>query len=263
MLLIGAGRMGAALVRGWLGSGRFSTIHVVEPLPSAGIRAIAAEKKIVLTDRFAARRYDAAVVALKPQILRQEAGLLAAIGQTGALLLSIAAGITTAFLAANAGASTRIVRAMPNTPGAIGKGITALYAGAALGDTDRALAEALMAALGSTLWLSDEGLMDAVTAVSGSGPAYVFLLVEALAAAGIAEGLDAATAEKLARATVSGAGALLDADARGPSELRQEVASPGGTTEAALKVLMDKDGLASLMRRAVSAAAKRSKELGR
>ena len=152
---------------------------------------------------------------------------------------------------------------MPNTPGAIGRGITVLCAGGKLSAADRALAEELMAALGETLWLRDEALMDAVTAVSGSGPAYVFLMAEALAAAGRAQGLDAATAERLARATVSGAGALIAADARPASELRKEVTSPGGTTEAALNVLMAKDGLEPLMRRAVDAATRRGRELGK
>ena len=263
VLLIGAGRMGAALVKGWLGAGRFSAIHVVEPQPSEAIRAFGTDRKILLADRFEARRYDAVVLALKPQVLKQETALLAAVGKTGALILSIAAGITTGFLGNSAGADARIVRAMPNTPGAIGHGITALYGAAKLGKTDRTLAEALMSALGPTLWLGQEGLMDAVTAVSGSGPAYVFLMVEALAAAGRAEGLDDATAAALARATVSGAGALLDVDQRGASELRKEVTSPGGTTEAALKILMDAHGLEELMKRAVAAAVKRGRELGR
>jgi pyrroline-5-carboxylate reductase len=152
---------------------------------------------------------------------------------------------------------------MPNTPGAIGRGITVLYGGAELAQRDRTLAEALMASLGDVLWLGDEALMDAVTAVSGSGPAYVFLMVEVLAEAARAEGLDAATADRLARATVMGAGALLAADSRPAAELRKEVTSPGGTTEAALGVLMAPDGLAALMRRAVAAATERGKQLGK
>jgi pyrroline-5-carboxylate reductase len=152
---------------------------------------------------------------------------------------------------------------MPNTPGAIGQGITVLYGDPSLASGDRALAEKLMTALGETLWLQDEGLMDAVTALSGSGPAYVFLMAEALAEAGRAQGLDAVTADRLARATVSGAGALLSADARAASELRREVTSPGGTTEAALRVLMAQDGLTDLMRRAITAATARGKELGK
>jgi pyrroline-5-carboxylate reductase len=151
---------------------------------------------------------------------------------------------------------------MPNTPGAVGRGITALH-GVNLSAADKALAEALAAPLGQTFWLSDEGQMDAVTAVSGSGPAYVFLLAEALAEAGRAEGLDAETADRLARATVSGAGALIDADPRPAAELRQDVTSPGGTTEAALKVLDGENGLRPLLRAAIAAAVKRGKELGK
>ena len=183
--------------------------------------------------------------------------------QTGALILSIAAGITTGLLSAGLGPDVRLVRAMPNIPGAIGHGITVLYADASLGPGDRALAQTLMESLGETLWLEDEALMDAVTAVSGSGPAYVFLMAEALAEAGRAQGLDAATADRLARATISGSGALLAADSRPAAELRKEVTSPGGTTEAALGVLMASDGLSELMARAIAAATMRGKQLGK
>jgi pyrroline-5-carboxylate reductase len=205
----------------------------------------------------------AVVLAIKPQVLKGEDKLLKALGKSGALLLSIAAGVGTPLLRQKIGRGGPLVRAMPNTPGSIGRGITVLCAGGALSASGRALAEDLMAALGETLWLGDEALMDAVTAVSGSGPAYVFLMAEALAAAGRAQGLDSAIAERLARATVSGAGALLDADARPASELRKEVTSPGGTTEAALNVLVAKEGLEDLMRRAVDAATRRGRELGK
>jgi pyrroline-5-carboxylate reductase len=203
------------------------------------------------------------VLALKPQVLKGEQALLAEIGQSGALVLSIAAGVTTAFLSQALGAPTPLVRAMPNTPGAIGQGITVLYARTRLTREARTLAESLMASLGETLWLGDESLMDAVTAVSGSGPAYLFLMAEALAAAAREQGLDAKTANRLARATVSGAGALLAADIRAAAELRKEVTSPGGTTEAALNILMASEGLESLMRRAIAAATQRGKELGK
>jgi len=264
VLLIGAGRMGGALLKGWIAGKRFSAIHVVEPQPSAEIRQLGAKRAIVLHTGFGKGLPDlcAIVLAIKPQVLKGARDLLAALGRTDALVLCIAAGITTAFLESALETKARLVRAMPNTPGAIGRGITALYAGAGLAAGDRRLAEALMAALGETLWLADEGLMDAVTAVSGSGPAYVFLLAEALAAAGREQGLDAETAARLARATVSGAGALLAADSRAAAELRREVTSPGGTTEAALKVLMAPEGLEALMRRAVAMATARGKELG-
>ena len=205
----------------------------------------------------------AVVLAIKPQVLKGEGKLLRTLGNTDALVLSIAAGMGTTLLRQKLAGSGPLVRAMPNTPGAIGRGITVLCAGGKLSTSDRTLAEDLMAALGETLWLDDESLMDAVTAVSGSGPAYVFLTVEALAAAGRAQGLDTPTAERLARATVSGAGALLGADPRPASDLRKEVTSPGGTTEAALNVLMASDGLENLMRRAVDAATRRGRDLGK
>jgi pyrroline-5-carboxylate reductase len=266
VLLIGAGRMGGALIKGWIAAGAFSAIHVVEPNPSEALKAQAAAGAVVLQSALDAARLppaDAIVLAIKPQVLKGETGLLQTLGRREALMLSIAAGITTAFLGKGLGSRQRLVRAMPNTPGAIGRGITVLYADAKLGSADRKLAEMLMASLGETLWLADEALMDAVTAVSGSGPAYIFLLAEAMAEAGRAQGFDAATAERLARATVAGAGALLANDPRPAAELRKEVTSPGGTTEAALNVLMGADGLSQLMRRAVDAATKRGKDLGK
>jgi pyrroline-5-carboxylate reductase len=266
VLLIGAGRMGGALVKGWIAAQSFSAIHVVEPFPSDGLKASAAEHTIHLHPGFAEENLPALssiVLAVKPQVLKGEATLLQALGKTGALVLSIAAGITTERLLAALGPRTRLVRAMPNTPGAIGRGITVLYGARTLSAPDRALAEALMASLGETLWITDESLMDAVTAVSGSGPAYVFLLAEALAEAARAEGLDAVTADRLARATIAGSGALLAADPRPAADLRKEVTSPGGTTEAALEHLMATDGLSALMRRAIAAATARGKALGK
>jgi pyrroline-5-carboxylate reductase len=265
VLLIGAGRMGGALIQGWLAANRFSAIHAVEPYPSDTLKALAGAGAITLHDSFEAGSLplDAAVLAVKPQVLKGETALLQNLGKTRALVLSIAAGVTTGFLSAGLGPDARLVRAMPNTPGAIGQGITVLYADAKLGAADRALAQMLMASLGETLWLADETLMDAVTAVSGSGPAYVFLMAEALAEAGRAQGLDAATADRLARATVSGAGALLAADTRAAAALRKEVTSPGGTTEAALDVLMAPEGLRDLMGRAIQAATMRGKQLGK
>jgi pyrroline-5-carboxylate reductase len=266
VLLIGAGRMGGALIKGWLAAKSFAAIHVVEPQTSQPIRVLADAGAITLHDAFEQRRLpalDAVVLAVKPQILKGEAALLAGLGATGALVLSIVAGITTAFLRAGLKGGHRLVRAMPNTPGAIGQGITVLCADPSLASEDRRLAERLTSPLGQTLWLEDETLMDAVTAVSGSGPAYLFLMAEALAEAGRAQGLDAVTAERLARATVSGAGALLAADVRPAADLRKEVTSPGGTTEAALRVLMAQDGLTDLMRRAIAAATARGKELGK
>lgn len=252
--------MGGALLRGWLEAGR-GDIAVVEPNPAPWLRK---EKRVTLHESAedARGRYRACVVALKPQILKSEAARFKPVAAQGALMISIAAGTTIRSLAKAWGPKARIVRAMPNLPGQIAKGISALYAPPAIAAKDRKLAQSLLAALGQTVWVSREGLIDSVTAVSGSGPAYVFLLVEALAAAAEAEGLPPATAKRLARATVTGAGALLDFDSAEASVLRQGVTSPGGTTEAALKVLMAKDGLAALMARAVAAANKRARELG-
>jgi pyrroline-5-carboxylate reductase len=263
ILLIGAGHMGGALLKGWVASG-LKPVVVVEPNPSPGLRRLAKANGVALhrdvEDVEANPR--ACVVALKPQILKTEAARLKPIADSGALMVSIAAGTGIAFLRGAWGKRARIVRAMPNVPGSIGRGISALYAPPAISRGDRALAQSLLSPLGPTLWLKKELLIDSVTALSGSGPAYVFLMVEALAAAGEAQGLPREQAEQLARATITGAGALLDADTRPPAELRRGVTSPGGTTQAALKILMAKDGLEALMRRAVAAATRRGKELG-
>jgi pyrroline-5-carboxylate reductase len=257
--------MGSALLKGWIAAKRFSTIYVVEPAPSAALKSLARERAITLSPHLPERLppFAAIVLALKPQVLKTDDQLLQALGASGALVLSIAAGMGTKLLRDKLGSAVPLVRAMPNTPGAIGRGITVLCAGGKLFAADKALAEQLMAALGETLWLNNEAQMDAVTAVSGSGPAYVFLLVEALTAAARTQGLDAATAERLARATVAGAGALIGADPRPAAELRKEVTSPGGTTEAALKVLMASDGLENLFERAIDAATRRGRELGK
>ncbi|MDE2463726.1 MAG: pyrroline-5-carboxylate reductase [Alphaproteobacteria bacterium] len=262
ILLIGAGRMGGALLRGWQARG-IGPLMVVEPNPGASLLALArsANIRVIGGAAQAPERLRACVIAIKPQILRTEAAHLAPIARTGTLMLSIAAGTSIATLRKHFGRSARIIRAMPNTPGAIGQGISSLYAPAAIAPRERKLAQSLLAPLGETVWVNKEALIDATTAVSGSGPAYVFYLVEALAEAGRAIGLPQAIAEQLARATIMGAGALLAADARPPEALRRDVTSPGGTTEAALKVLMADDGLAQLMRAAVAAANRRAKEL--
>jgi pyrroline-5-carboxylate reductase len=259
ILLIGAGRMGGALLRGW--AKKKLAVVAVEPHPQSGLRKLKGVYVVDSIDK-AKGGFRACVVALKPQILKTEAPRLKAVAGSSAPMISIAAGTTTRLMRKAWGAKARIVRAMPNTPGAIGRGITALYAGPDATDEDRRLAESLLAALGETLWVKRERDIDIVTAVSGSGPAYAFLLVEALAAAAQAEGLPPDIAMKLARATVAGAGALLDSDPAPAAELRRHVTSPHGTTEAALAVLMAKNGLATLMARAVSAARKRAQELG-
>ncbi|HUJ46997.1 MAG TPA: pyrroline-5-carboxylate reductase [Rhizomicrobium sp.] len=263
ILLIGAGRMGSALLKGWIAK-RIGPIAVVEPKPSPALRKLARAKPIALHKSVAEVRAKprACVIAIKPQVLKTEASVLKDIAGSGALMISIAAGSSLKLMRRAWGGDARIIRAMPNMPGQIGRGISALYAAEGATPADRKLAERLLAALGETLWVPRECLIDSVTAVSGSGPAYVFLFVEALAAAARKEGLSPEAADRLARATITGAGALLDADRRPPSELRRDVTSPGGTTEAALSVLMSKDGLASLVARAVRAANRRARELG-
>jgi pyrroline-5-carboxylate reductase len=261
VLLIGAGRMGSALLKGWRAK-KLKPIIVVEPKPSAQIRKLAREKVITLVaapSQVKVKKIDACVVAIKPQVLKGEAAALAGVAKSGAVMISIAAGTSVSALQAAWGSKARIIRAMPNLPGAIGQGITGLYAAKGVSPADKQRADTLLAALGETLWVRQEALIDSVTALSGSGPAYVFHLTEAMAAAGITAGLKPADAQKLARATVAGAGALLAADTAAAGQLREAVTSPGGTTAAALAVLMPE--LTSLMTRAILAAKKRAEEL--
>jgi pyrroline-5-carboxylate reductase len=263
ILLVGAGRMGRALLSGWLAK-KLGPVIVVEPRPSPGIKQHARAGRIKLRadiDDVDVARLRACVLAIKPQILNAEAARFKAIADRGALIVSIAAGTSTKSLSRACGARAKIIRAMPNLPGAVGRGITALYAGRKASAADRKTAAALLAPLGDVVWVRQEAMIDAVTAVSGSGPAYVFLLVEALARAAEAEGLPTVLASRLARATITGAGALLDADQRTPEELRRDVTSPKGTTAAALEVLMKNDALIGLIKRAVAAARRRSIEL--
>jgi len=261
ILIIGAGKMGTALIRGWVKAG-LGPITAVEPNPSDELKALGVQV-VASFEAIPAGPWRAVVVALKPHILRAEAARLAAIAATGTLMISIAAGTGTDLLHRHWGAAATIVRVMPNTPGSIGRGISGLYAAPGVAAKDRDFADTLLAAIGQTVWLEDEGLIDAVTGVSGSGPAYIFALVEAMAAAGEAVGLPKATAAVLARATVTGAAALLDADSRDTAQLIRDVATPGGTTEAALKVLQASDGLPALLTKAVAAAKARAEELAR
>ncbi len=245
---------------GWLAQG-LAPVIAVEPKPDARLKKLKGVRFVAEIEKIPARCARACVVALKPQILRTEAARLRSIAACGTPMISIAAGTSIATLKKAWGTKAKILRAMPNTPGAIGWGISAIYAPPNVTASDRNIAEQLLAPLGETIWVNHEKLIDVTTAVSGSGPAYVFLMVEALADAAEAEGMPRAEAEKLARATIMGAGALLAADRRPPSELRRDVTSPGGTTEAALKILMKSNGLNRLMARAVAAANKRAGEL--
>jgi pyrroline-5-carboxylate reductase len=260
LALVGAGKMGAALLGGWL-SGGFDPrqISVYEPLPGEAIQKLAAEKGFALNPPLAAA--DVVVLAIKPQMLETAALGLAPLFGANSLLISILAGKTIVNLADRLPV-TKIVRAMPNTPAAIGRGITGAYASAQVSATQRDMAHRLLGGVGAVEWVLAENLIDAVTAISGSGPAYVFHLVEALAQAGAALGLPQDLALRLARATVEGSGELLHRSPDVSAEiLRKNVTSPGGTTQAALDVLMARDGLAALMARATAAAARRAGEL--
>ena len=258
--LAGAGNMGGAMLTGWLAQGLApSRVVVIEPAPSAEITALAA-KGIRLNPKDAGT-VETLVVAVKPQSFRDAGTVLKPLVGNATLVVSIMAGMTIAAISQVCGGA--VVRAMPNTPAAIGRGITVAVAAKSVSRAQRATADSLLRATGSVEWVDDETLMDAVTAVSGSGPAYIFLLAEELARAGIEAGLPAELATKLARETVAGSGELLCRSDLTAATLRQNVTSPGGTTAAALNVLMGKDGLQQLMIRAIAAATARSKELAK
>lgn len=265
LVLAGAGKMGCALLQGWLARGLDPRlVHVQDPAPPADTKAILAKHAITPVAKLGAFDMppDVIVVAVKPQMMDEVFPPLAALAGLGTLVVSIAAGKSLASFEKHLKPGTAVVRAMPNMPAAIGRGMTGAVSNRHLTAAQKALAETLLGAVGDVVWVPDEALMDVVTAVSGSGPAYVFLLAECLAQAGTAAGLDAATAAKLARATVAGAGELLYRSEQDAATLRQNVTSPGGTTAAALAVLMRDDGLQKLMNDAVAAAVKRGKELG-
>ena len=260
LALVGAGKMGAALLGGWLSSGFDpGAISVYEPQPGEAIQQRAAQQGFALNPPPAP--VDVVVLAIKPQMLETAAPALAPLFSADSLLISILAGKTVANLAARLPVD-KIVRAMPNTPAAIGRGITGAFACAEVSAAQRDMAQKLLAGVGAVEWVAAENLIDAVTAISGSGPAYVFHLVEALAQAGAALDLPPDLALRLARATVEGSGELLYRSPEVSAEiLRKNVTSPGGTTQAALDVLIAPDGLSALMARATAAAARRAEEL--
>jgi pyrroline-5-carboxylate reductase len=252
--------MGGALLDGWLRLGLDPRrIAVFEPQPSPDIAA-QATSGLRLNPDAATVQAAAIVLAIKPQVAPEIVPRLAPLAAR-AVVISIMAGRTLGFLERSLGAETAAVRAMPNTPASIGRGITVAVANANVAAAQRELGHRLLAATGSVEWVRDEGLLDAVTAVSGSGPAYVFLLAESLARAGVEAGLPADLAAKLARETVAGSGELLHRSPADPRTLRERVTSPAGTTAAALEVLMSANGLDDLMKRAVAAATRRSREL--
>ena len=267
ILLVGCGRMGGALLEGWFKCGLNPVdAIIVEPdgrgtiAPCSKHRALTCLSKVEDVPRDFVP--DVVLFAVKPQVAD---GVIASYRRFAAkqpVFLSVIAGKPTHYFQERLGGSAAVVRAMPNTPAAVAKAISVLYAAPTVSAMQRRVCEVLLAAVGDVQWIADENLMDAVTAVSGSGPAYVFLMIECLRDAGIAAGLPPDLAEHLARATIIGSGALLDRDAAAaPDVLRHNVTSPGGTTAAALAVLMAPDGLKQLLTRAVAAAAKRSKEL--
>jgi pyrroline-5-carboxylate reductase len=262
IVLAGAGKMGGAMLAGWLARGLDPRkVCVIEPHPSGEITALAAQGVRLNPSPQDVGSVATLVVALKPQTFGEAGAELKPFAGPSTLVVSIMAGTTIASISKACGGS--VVRAMPNTPAAIGRGITVAVAAANVSAAQRAVADSLLRATGSVEWVDDEKLMDAVTAVSGSGPAYVFLLAEELARAGVEAGLPPELATKLARETVAGSGELLHRSELASATLRQNVTSPGGTTAAALEVLMGKDGLQSLMTRAVAAATKRSRELAK
>lgn len=262
LVLVGAGKMGGALLEGWLRLGLDpKRVAVLEPAPAPAVAALADRGLRLNPDVKSLADVTAIVIALKPQVAGQIIPSLAPLISGATVVVSIMAGRTLQFLASTIQRPCALVRAMPNTPAAIGRGITVAVPHNASA-AQRQLADRLLAATGSVEWIEDEALMDAVTAVSGSGPAYIFLLAEALAQAGAAVGLPAALAAKLARETVAGSGELLHRSPLDAAVLRENVTSPGGTTAAALAVLMGPAGLAPLMNKAVAAAAARSRELG-
>jgi len=262
LVLLGAGKMGGALLEGWLRLGLDpKNVAVIEPALTAEIAELTQRGLQINPPLRALKDAAAIVLAVKPQVAPQAIPPLAPLVGPKTVVVSIMAGRTLKFLADALVKPCAIVRAMPNTPAAIGRGITVAVA-RNTDDAQRALADRLLSATGVVEWTDDEALMDAVTAVSGSGPAYVFLLAEALTQAGTAAGLPKELAAKLARETIAGSGELLHRSPLDAAVLRESVTSPAGTTAAALAVLMGQDGLTALMEKAVAAATARSRELG-
>lgn len=266
LVLVGAGKMGGALLTGWLDQGlEPAGVFLRDPTPPAEIAQLVAEKGLRLN--LPLEEMDAAprivVLAVKPQIMDAVLPDLRPLVRPGTLFLSIAAGVDLERLDELLGGGAAIIRAMPNTPSSVGKGITAVIGNDLVTDADKAICDSLLGTVGDVVWLAAENQMDAVTALSGSGPAYVFALAETMTAAGEALGLEPELAAQLARMTVAGAGAMLETLPEDASTLRQNVTSPGGTTAAALDVLLGPEGLAQLMRSGMTAARDRSRELSK
>lgn len=260
LVLLGCGKMGSAMLQGWLEGGLpAASVWVLDPYPSDWLKASGVHINVSLPPNPAI-----ALIAVKPQMMGEALPDMQALGNGETLFVSIAAGTPIAKFEEVLGGQTPIIRAMPNTPAAIAQGITAIVGNTRVSDADMDLAEGLLEAIGQVVRVDTEALIDTVTGVSGSGPAYVFHLIETLAAGGEAQGLPADLAMQLAKATVAGAGALAQQSDESPAQLRVNVTSPNGTTQAALEVLMDaENGFPPLLKRAVKAATDRSKELAR
>lgn len=259
LVLLGCGKMGSAMLAGWIAQGLpVGSVWIRDPFPSDWVKSLGVHLNTDLPPNPAI-----VLVAVKPQMMDDALPILKPLGNGDTLFLSVAAGRPIKSFEEKLGAETPIIRAMPNTPAAVSRGITAIIGNNHATEAHLKMAESLLAAVGQVLRLENEGQMDAVTAVSGSGPAYVFHLIETLAAAGEAEGLPADLSMKLAKATVGGAGHLAELADEDPTQLRVNVTSPAGTTAAALEVLMNSEnGFPTLLKRAVKAAADRSRELG-
>ena len=258
LVLLGCGKMGSAMLEGWLAGGLPATsVWVTDPNPSDWVRAQGVHLNEDLPDSPAI-----VLVAVKPQMMRDALPSLKLLGNGDTTFLSVAAGITIATFEQMLGDTTPVIRSIPNTPAAVKQGITAVIGNAQVTEHQMQMAETLLSAIGLTVRLETEDQMDAVTGLSGSGPAYVFHMIECLARAGEAQGLDPELAMTLAKATVAGSGALAMQADETPSQLRVNVTSPNGTTQAGLNVLMDENtGLPPLIAKTIDAATKRSKEL--
>ena len=264
LLLVGCGKMGSALLQGWLNAGLDATqFYVQEPNPDAALADLGVHLNVD-TGALQEAAPSVIILAIKPQLAVDVLPSIALLAAPETLVVSLMAGVSINTMSDLLGGEAAFVRTMPNTPAAMGDGMTALYASSGTQDAQKETAQALLAAVGQTVWLDNEKSIDAVTAISGSGPAYVFHMVEALAAAAVNLGLPQDMAAQLAAQTVIGSAAMLRDDGADPRQLRVNVTSPGGTTEAALDVLMgDTGGLVDLMRRATQAAAARAGELAK
>ena len=263
LVLVGAGKMGGAMLEGWLKGGADpGKIVALDPAPPAEVKALIEKHGVRLNPPVSAiAGAEVVLVAVKPQVMEDMLPAVVALGAANPLILSIVAGKTIATFERHFGKAAAIIRTIPNTPAAVGRGITAMAANANVSAAQMQLARALLSAVGEVVTVDDEALIDAATAVSGSGPAYVFYLTECLAAAGAKMGLPPALAMQLARATVAGAGELMRASGEEAATLRQNVTSPKGTTYAALQVLMGENGMQPMFDKAIAAATLRSREL--